>query len=216
MTELSKDRTAAGAYDADLVAKAVQGVADAADAGELAHLAATSKVEHCVRDRMAWWLTRALSDDPVFVVREWRRVDLAVVGDGDPVTPRLLIEGKALYHFDIQDDGAERYASLVRRDLTTRRDKWPTAKVVAVVLSTHIGSDIPPRLVHGGIVGYARQANQLLRAFDGDADAAREAMLGRATQTFSTLGRTIGPLTVATGTAWGVDIAVDGWVIEPS
>jgi hypothetical protein len=78
------------------VADALRGIAEAADTGELTHLAATSKIEHYVRDRMARWLTNTLADDSVFVVREWRRVDLAVIKNGDPGSPLLLIEGKAI------------------------------------------------------------------------------------------------------------------------
>lgn len=50
----------AASYDIALVADALRGAAAAAEPEEIAHLAVTSKIEHHVRDRMAWWLATEL------------------------------------------------------------------------------------------------------------------------------------------------------------
>src|SRR5438105_184489 len=77
----------------------IAGLRDAAasfDPGELAYLALTSKVEHAVRDRLAW----ALSKRGHCVAREWRRTDLAVLDEaGDP---RAALEAKATYTHDVR------------------------------------------------------------------------------------------------------------------
>jgi hypothetical protein len=75
----------------------VDALAHAFRPGELAYLAATSKAELPIRDRLAWLLHGALGDDFV-VSREWRRADLAVLVN-DVVIAQ--IEAKALYTFDI-------------------------------------------------------------------------------------------------------------------
>lgn len=66
------------------------------ESGELSYLALTSKVEHAVRDRLAW----ALSKRGHRVAREWRRTDLAVLNDaGDPL---VALEAKATYTHDVR------------------------------------------------------------------------------------------------------------------
>ena len=93
----------------------LQGLADAGtsfERGELAYLAVTSKVELPVRDRFAWELHRRLEDRSLLVAREWRRVDLAVVREGDAV---VVIESTALYAF----------ASCVSRGSTNTARRWP-------------------------------------------------------------------------------------------
>ena len=62
----------------DGLSAAVAGLATAFEAGELAFLAATSKPELPIRDRVAWQLSRSLGADYV-VSREWRRADIAVL-----------------------------------------------------------------------------------------------------------------------------------------
>src|SRR5690348_7326338 len=66
--------------------------------GELAYLALTSKIEHPIRDRMAFYLHSKFSGAGSIVAREWKRVDLAVIAsDGKP---SCLVELKACYTFD--------------------------------------------------------------------------------------------------------------------
>ncbi len=65
---------------------------------ELAYLAVTSKIEHPLRDRIAFALHKRLQDD-FFICREWQsikgnRTDLAIIGKKDN-KPKLLIEFKA-------------------------------------------------------------------------------------------------------------------------
>src|SRR5215218_1528708 len=91
------------------------------DVDELAFLALTSKMELPLRDRLAYVLFRRL---PQFLVaREWRRVDLAVLAPGDPPVPKMLLEAKALYTFDLVGDDAwiRRYPDKVERDVKKLR-----------------------------------------------------------------------------------------------
>ena len=79
------------------LSESLSGIGGSFQPDELAFLAATSKVELPIRDRLAWTLQRTLGEE-FAVAREWRRADLAVLA-GDGVVAQL--EAKALYSFNV-------------------------------------------------------------------------------------------------------------------
>lgn len=87
---------------------------------ELAYLALTQKVEHAVRDRLAYALFRLWETDPsILVCREWCRCDLAVLQTSNKRTlPKLLIEAKAVGSADIIKTGARwNFPECIEKDL---------------------------------------------------------------------------------------------------
>src|SRR4051794_26698962 len=66
---------------------------------ELAYMAVTSKPEDHFGDRLAWCLTLRLKPSCLFVGREWKLFDLAVLEP--PGKPLLLGELKWMYSFDV-------------------------------------------------------------------------------------------------------------------
>lgn len=77
--------------------ESLSGIGSSFQPDELAFLAATSKVELPIRDRLAWNLQRLIGEE-LLVAREWRRADLAVLA-GEGVVAQL--EAKALYSFNV-------------------------------------------------------------------------------------------------------------------
>jgi hypothetical protein len=79
------------------IIKIVTEIQDEFRTDELAYLAITSKIEHALRDRIAFSLHK-LHQDNYLICREWckdrKRTDLAILGIKD-TKPKLLIEFKA-------------------------------------------------------------------------------------------------------------------------
>lgn len=201
-------------HDTNLVVAALRGAAEAFAPEELAHLALTGKVELAVRDRMVWWLARNLDTPGLMAVREWSRVDLAVVDSHDPAAPVLAVEGKAFYHFDAASrSGLAAYTGKVRRDLVSLA-RWPRARGAVVLLSTHINDPVD-RTIADRIVKYASGTNRLLAAHGGDGAAARAQAEASVAAAFGLMGRVHGPLVVGEGSPWGMGVAVVGWVVQP-
>ena len=184
-------------------------------AGELAYLALTSKVELPVRDRLAFRLSQQLPEG-LFVAREWRRVDLAVLEEGPEALPRMLLEAKALYSFDLvgPPKWATRYPDLVERDVAKLRamGSMPVdVQAFVLVLATHPVTEISASLRH--IAKYATgvaKAVQLMGDPDAVAAEARQRLLGHL--------RALGPVREGKmngGTAYGVEINVLYWLFGP-
>ncbi|AXV10108.1 hypothetical protein DVS28_b0338 (plasmid) [Euzebya pacifica] len=197
----------------DLTTKALIGAAESADPGEIGYLALSGKVELAVRDRMVWWLAQQVAEQAdLVVVREWRRVDLAVVTS--EAVPVLLVEGKAHYHFDTMRPRVGGYVDAVAADLVAL-SRWPDATAAAVVLSTHVGTRVDGPLRTNGVVKYAGGTNRFLRRHDDDPAvtlAAGRTAIGSA---YGELGVLDGPVTIADTRVAGIDVVVDGWVIRP-
>jgi hypothetical protein len=109
---------------------------------ELAYLSLTQKVEHAVRDKLAFSIHLQLEKEPSSLVcREWNRRDLAVLIDDKPA---LLLEAKAVYTFDImkQDRAPHNYPELVADDVK-KAMAWQSEpassrpEVFTLLLATH-------------------------------------------------------------------------------
>ena len=75
-------------------------LASAFDPDELAYLAMTGKIEHAVRDRLAFSIYTEFKAKslPLIVAREWKRVDLAIL---EGKTPCMFLELKAMYSYNM-------------------------------------------------------------------------------------------------------------------
>jgi hypothetical protein len=103
------------------------------EAGELAFLAATSKVEQPIRDRLSWRLQQTLKDYDV--VREWRRADIAILKDESPVA---VIELKAMYTFDTALNNHMQFVAAISKDeQKALKLVGPDVPIFTVLLAAH-------------------------------------------------------------------------------
>jgi hypothetical protein len=171
---------------------------------ELAYLALTSKVEHAVRDRLAWALQTELGD--AVVAREWKRCDLAILDD--LAVPLALIEAKAMYSFDAGSAARSRYLAWIGNDIRKARvlDQSSRADVFALLLSIHVEGvlDAP-----AGVVKYRRDIER--RSAPGLRERSRDVML-------DTLAH-LGPVccgALACGSSFSAAVSVDYYLVGPT
>ena len=174
---------------------------------ELAYLALTQKVEHAVRDKLAFALHAAFGErDAIQVCREWRRVDLAVIKNADPL---VLLEAKAYYTFDILKHGKPHdYPTWVLRDVEKLKTiTTPGNEMFAHLLATH--PHAPPRdqfrdavKYFSSVSRYARSGIQLQ-----DAQSAVRARLPDQPM--------IAEGTIPAGKAFDIEVTVAYWLFGP-
>lgn len=152
------------------VVRALQSLSSTYLPDELAYLALTQKVEHTIRDSLAFTLHQELQSQPEFLVcREWHRTDIAIV---QGTLPRLLLEAKAIYTFDILKSGAQHnYPDQLNRDIDKSLASKPgegnqEPEVLALLLATHLYD--PPTQPYkeavkyfGDLIRYATEANTI-------------------------------------------------------
>ncbi|RYH70088.1 MAG: hypothetical protein EON54_01815 [Alcaligenaceae bacterium] len=180
---------------------------------ELAYLALTQKVEHAVRDKLAFKLHQSLSavSPELMVCREWLRADLAVVQHDRPL---LILEAKAVYTFDICKSGAQHpFPELVAADLE-KAARWASSappesplETFALVIATHPHTAPSPQYrqavkYFGGVVKYAVESNTY------------EAACKTMDQKMNHIER-IHSCQVKAGRAFGVDVSVFLWLYKP-
>ena len=104
------------------------------ESGELAFLAATSKVEQPIRDRLSWRLQQALKDHDV--VREWHRADIAILKDESPVA---VIELKAMYTFDagLNKHMMQCVAEISKDEQKALKLVGPNVPIFTILLAAH-------------------------------------------------------------------------------
>jgi hypothetical protein len=99
-------------------------------------LALTSKIEHPIRDRLAWAMNTELW--PAYLcAREWRRTDLAVLDR--QASPVVLLEAKAMYSFDgCTEAGFAEYLEYLCSDRAKASTlAEPDTTVLLLLLATH-------------------------------------------------------------------------------
>ena len=140
---------------------------------ELAYLALTQKVEHAIRDSLAFRLHCSLDGvDGLLVCREWNRTDLAVV---QGTSPLLLLEAKAVYTFDIVKDGAQhQYPDQLENDylkaaIWQEAETGEVPEVLLLLIATHPHNLPGPEYrqavkYYGGVAKYSSAANTLVEA----------------------------------------------------
>jgi hypothetical protein len=177
---------------------------------ELAYLALTQKVEHAFRDSLAFRLHQLIQGmQGHLVCREWNRTDLAVVENAQP---KLLLEAKAIYTFDILKSGAQHsYPEQLQRDIE-KAQVWqqggrnPQLEVLALLIATHPHD--PPSLeyreavkYYGGVVKYATTNNTI--------EAANREVQRRFPLPVVAHGEVQG------GKAFGIGVSVAYWLFKP-
>ena len=114
---------------------------------ELAYLAIPSKIEHQIRDRLAYSLHQNFTDSRgIFIAREWpnrrtkirkwlKRVDLTIIDDSKP---RLFLEAKAMYAFNFWTNYRFTVLRNIQKELTDLENNYPGGNVekLALVLAT--------------------------------------------------------------------------------
>ena len=195
---------------APLLIASLEDIGSAFQPDELAYLALTQKVEHAVRDKLAFKLHQRLSSasPEALVCREWLRADLAVLRDDKPV---LILEAKAVYTFDIVKQGAQHpFPALVAADLE-KAAAWASAapdgsplETFALVIATHLhtapGAKYRQAVKYfGGVTKYAIESNTY--------DAACEVMNQKMAHV-----EQVHSCRVSAGKAFGIDVSVFLWL----
>jgi hypothetical protein len=174
---------------------------------ELAYLALTQKIEHAIRDRLAFCLHRKWAEqDSLLVCREWNHVDVAVMKDSLPV---LLLEAKAQYTFDILKKGKPHdYPDLLLNDIkkvSSRRNSDTEVFTLLLVTHPHGAPDHKYRAAVKYFPGVTRGATTGFSLDEAKAEIDR---------------RLIGHPQAATdeikgGNAFGVAVSVAYWLFGP-
>lgn len=186
--------------------EALSTVEDAFAANELAYLAATSKVEHPFRDRLAFLLHQRLEPAGIMVAREWQRIDLALLrADG---VPRCLVELKAMYTFDALDNRLGFYAdAMIADEAKARRSAAPGTAIFTLLLATHFEGPVDVRFA--GIVKYHVGINNAhARHGAGVRERAHEAIHRRLDASVAACGIIRG------GRAFGAAVDVHYWLVR--
>jgi hypothetical protein len=179
---------------------------------ELAYLALTQKVEHAVRDKLAYLLHLSLEDKPsLLVCREWLRADLAIIQHEDPL---LVLEAKAIYSFDLINEGCEsNIAKLVEDDLKKATKFAHTDSIarpleaLALVIATHPNtapSDDFKQAVkyHRAVKKHANELNNYQAACS---------IMDQKMNGFELLHSQ----QISAGSAFGVDVSIFFWLYRP-
>ena len=194
-------------FERDLI-DALDHVEEGFHTDELAYLALTQKVEQAFRDKLAYKLHRRFEGrgPELLVCREWQRADLALVTkDG----PRLLLEAKAGYTFDIMMrnkgfDFAKLCASDLRKAAALAVKMNCTPEIYALAIATHPHAAPAPEYrtavkYYPGVRKYATAAN--------NHDAVKAVM--RETMTDF---EEVHHLPVAAGQAFGAKVSLFVWL----
>jgi len=177
------------------------------DPDELAFLALTGKIELTLRDRLAWETQGSWPSPPAFTAREWKKTDLAVIENGQPI---VLLEAKALYSFDAANPVTlAKYESYTHDDIAkARKLAVPETQIMVAVFMTHVAAPVPDHL--DKIVKYRFGINKALAQFG--ARPLREFAVNRVESILRPVGPTKRVTPSPTGTAFDIPAQVDAWV----
>jgi hypothetical protein len=180
---------------------------------ELAFLALTSKVEFPIRDRLAFTLSWRLKDS-FLVAREWKSVDLAVLSPDAPHSPRMLIEVKSWYAFDLVGRSVVRVVQMARKDrakLLGLPGLPSAAQLFVLVLATHPLSVVTPDLAQ--VAKYSAGISAAITRLRSADEVGR-----RASDTLAPGLSELGAIHAGTlegGEAYGVPIQIRYWLVGP-
>ena len=195
---------------AEYVFKSLASLSEAFLPDELAYLALTQKIEHAIRDKLAFKLHQAFAEKTgLLVCREWNRTDIAIIEDDHP---RLLLEAKAIYTFDIIKSGAQHsYPGQLERDIE-KAQRWVDAtapnvpEILALLLATHLhdppGQEYRQAIKYfGGVTKYTTAENTVALA--------DQAIRKRLQLPIVAHGEING------GSAFGIRVSVAYWLVQP-
>lgn len=188
--------------------ESLSGIGSSFQPDELAFLAATSKVELPIRDRLAWNLQRLIGEEFI-VAREWRRADLAVLA-GEGVVAQL--EAKALYSFNVlQPANRKAYldrliADAAKMAALAASDRYLLSMLVDV--RGEIRPDLNSHVVKysSGIAAGIKASGETVRT------DASDLWLDELAGTFDSPTE---EMQVDGGRVWGLDVSVDLFLTGP-
>lgn len=196
-----------------LAEKALRGgisaLQDAFAQDELAFLAATSKVELPVRDRLAWMIHKGVGDDSV-ISREWRRADLAILVD-DQVAAQ--VEAKALYAFDVLREGKRKeFLGRLVSDATKMSSLVKSDRYLLSII-VDVRGEIRPELSQY-VVKYAPGITAGTKLTQGGdvRSTAHSLWLGELVGAFGDVTQVT---LIEAGRVWGLDVTVDLFLTGP-
>jgi hypothetical protein len=137
---VDKGRAAVTQSDEIDLIRALEEIKDEFRPNELAYLAATSKIELPIRDKLAFNLHRQYEAAGFLVARERRRVDIAVVDHDNNAI--CLVELKAMYTFDALKDPTNYIKKTLADELKASGKANGRTSVYSLLLATHIGESI--------------------------------------------------------------------------
>jgi hypothetical protein len=182
--------------------KAMARVLSGFQRNELALLAVTSKVEHVLRDRLAYELFRSLNKDGLAVVREHRRVDVAVLHETSPI---FAVQLKQMYTFDpLRKENAEYYKLQIKRDIEkcdSLVDQYP--QLFILLICVDLSGPLPP---------WAKYRHQIRGAFErhGKAVGTKACVAVKRWRLMKHAKHS----RADAGTAYGVTVRLDYWIAE--
>lgn len=170
-----------------------------------AWVAVTGKPELFVRDHLGADLSAHNPD--VIVSREWNKHDLVIL-DQD-VNPLMVIEGKALYDFDLLDQSIlKNYRKALAKDRQKLIDR-DAPKSLMTLLMTSIRNPIPDSLRR--VTKYSPGINKGLKKHGADL---MPKAVDMARQFLDEFGEVIHETQLISGTAVGCEVHVWMWLIE--
>lgn len=195
-----------------LINNAIPRLHESFEENELAYLALTSKVEIPLRDRLAFRLHKDLYPHAFLVAREWKRTDLVILQNGEPL---VLLQLKAMYTFD---GTAVRktptiYPELVSDLVKIRKKAGKQSKLYLILFATH-----PLAVMDEGLEGIAKYRRDVNKAFRIYRTAERILETCRKTLTEFFLRKTL-PVSMSgvihAGQCFGVKVDIPFWIIGP-
>lgn len=189
------------------LADQLEAVAKSYRRNELAYLTMTGAVELPIRDRLAWSLHTRLGDQAI-VVKEWNRRDIVIFRPDSPGEPEAIIELKSM------GLGGSRYLQLVEEDLK-KAALTPgfsnRTRVFGILLVTYSLSPIPEELRFlSKTFAMRNRPHALGRPLHAVLKEER-ASLREQLQRYGASR----PRRLNAGQAFGIRLAIDGWVIGP-
>ena len=182
---------------------------------ELGFLALTSKVERPICDRLAFSLSTRVKDS-CLVAREWSpsRVDLAVLFREAPHSPRMLLEVKAWYTFNLVGRTVDRVVGDAKDDRTKLLGLAglpSAAQLFVLVVATHPLSVIGPDLAQ--VAKYWPAPSRAITRMGSANEVGR-----RANDNLAPKLRELGAVhagTIEAGEAYGVPLQLRYWLVGP-
>lgn len=141
---------------------------------DIAFLFATGKNELLFRDMLASYMSRKLLlEKNEFVAREWKKHDLAVVRESEPL---ILIEGKSWIHYDAANKvklarGPKSVKAAMETDIEKMRrqkKKHPAMRsfITNILFTVEVKDNSPLEYGHLTYGQYHRQGGRKLGSFD--------------------------------------------------
>lgn len=176
---------------------------------ELAYLSLTTKIELPFRDRWAYTLFKKFKDTEIYVSREWKRTDLALIKNNSPLA---LIELKAMYSFDALNPRQLNIFTnaMLEDEKKAKKLANDNTEIYTVLLATHPTTSIHPSL--SGIVKYDVGINKAIKKFGSSAEVQKKSIIEINSKLNNRNVLFSGEFNA--GKAFGIDTSVLYWIVK--